>query len=265
MSQKRPKPGEDEDELLRQMKEFEASKSSISKENIVSFQKAKKPSKFAAARKAATESKISSPSENVVLKSVITEKEFNYDDFLKSMSSNPVSSGDVSESFPAVMKLDQIPAENAEKTSLFAQKMQKSTKIKKEIKAEIVINHERNRQWQSRLINQSQVLQNQDKQEIHEENIAKLNALSDKQIMEDRQQLLETMKPDLVAFLMQRKASKKRPKEDSIEKEMDSSEPPKKVLEGMKYLHMDKYETEKMEWMEEAPATSKVNTGKFLI
>ena len=83
---KRPKPGEDESEIIQQMKDFANSKPSISRENIVSFQKNKKPlSKFAQQRQAAATAEPSKTEQKYqqenVLKAVIQEKEFDYEQY----------------------------------------------------------------------------------------------------------------------------------------------------------------------------------------
>ena len=83
---KRPKPGEDEEELLRQMQSFEASKSSISSQNILSFQK-KKPSKFAQQRAAQKDKPVEKKEQDntpLVLKSVVQERHYDYNQFFQS-------------------------------------------------------------------------------------------------------------------------------------------------------------------------------------
>ena len=168
---KRPKPGEDEDALLKQMEEFESSKSSISRENnfsfqknkkqagfesskppissenIVNFQKNKKPmSKFAQQRQAQaanasgkTEQKYQQ--ENV-LKSVIEEKEFDYEQYtsqIMKVQKSDETGGIIA--FPDVKKLDRIvPSEKGK--SLFASQVNykpdaKSSKIQPKSKVNI--------------------------------------------------------------------------------------------------------------------------------
>ena len=83
---KRPKPGEEESEIIQQMRDFASSKPSISRENIVSFQKNKKPlSKFAQQRQAAATAEPSKTEQKYqqenVLKAVIQEKEFDYEQY----------------------------------------------------------------------------------------------------------------------------------------------------------------------------------------
>ena len=103
---KRPKPGEDEDELLRQMQEFEASKSSISSQNIVSFQK-KKPSKFAQQRAAQKEKPIEKEQDKapMVLKSVVQERNYDYNQF---MQNQPPKLSSTTVPFPTVKKLSNF-------------------------------------------------------------------------------------------------------------------------------------------------------------
>ena len=121
---KRPKPGDDESEIIQQMKDFESSKSSISRENIVSFQKDKKPlSKFAQQRQAAATAGPSKTDQKYqqenVLKAVIQEKEFDYEQYTAQIMKIQKPSETRVVAFPNVMKLDKIV--NSEKgKSLFS-------------------------------------------------------------------------------------------------------------------------------------------------
>ena len=121
---KRPKPGDDESEIIQQMRDFESSKSSISRENIVSFQKNKKPlSKFAQQRQAAATAGPSKTDQKYqqenVLKAVIQEKEFDYEQYTAQIMKIQKPSETRVVAFPNVMKLDKII--NSEKgKSLFS-------------------------------------------------------------------------------------------------------------------------------------------------
>ena len=121
---KRPKPGEDESEIIQQMRDFASSKSSISRENIVSFQKNKKPlSKFAQQRQAAATAEPSKTEQKYqqenVLKAVIQEKEFDYEQYTAQIMKIQKPSETRVVAFPNVMKLDKIV--NSEKgKSLFS-------------------------------------------------------------------------------------------------------------------------------------------------
>ena len=226
----RPKPGEDEEEIFRQMRNFEASKSSISSANIKSFQK-KKPSKFAQQRAAekVTEKNEEADKSSVVLKSVITERQFNYDQFSAQFHENTGA-------FPDVMKLSQVSgSEKSEGKSLFAKQLNLSkSEAKSNLNSEIV-SPQFHRDYQSRFLSESKIFTQKDKDEIHEANVAILNSKSEEQLKADREQLLSTMKPEMVEFLMHRKKALKRPHKKI------SPEPAKKLI----------FESEKMKWMED--------------
>jgi hypothetical protein len=135
---KRPKRGETEEDLLKEMKQFEASKASVLPENIVKFSKsnkdesAKKTSKFASERQQQQKRQhddddaTSKSSIAFILKSVVQEKDFtnsgNFDFIPKPEQEQP---------FPVAEKLllSEVVSEKAEdpkstkKKSLFAQQM----------------------------------------------------------------------------------------------------------------------------------------------
>ena len=252
----RPKADEDEDELLRQMAQFEASKSSISKQNVVSFAK-KKPSKFAqqraAAKSASTEAQNSTKSESTtsVLKAVIQEREFDYDQFTKQLESR--KSDETTNAFPTVMKLDKIVSNSDTNQSLFSRlSLDKAPKnINLESK---IVRREHDRDWSMNQIRKVKILNETEKQDIHESNVAILDSMSDEQLQEEKNAILAQMKPEIVQMLMKRRASKRPQNETETEIKMEVD--PKKPnvidenLTKKKYFNMDKIESDKMEWMQ---------------
>ena len=118
------KPCEGESEIIQQMRHLASSKQSISRENIVSFQKNKKPlSKFAQQRQAAATAEPSKTEQKYqqenVLKAVIQEKEFDYEQYTAQIMKIQKPSETRVVAFPNVMKLDKIV--NSEKgKSLFS-------------------------------------------------------------------------------------------------------------------------------------------------
>ena len=259
---KRPKPGEDEDELLRQMQEFEASKSSISSQNIVSFQK-KKPSKFAQQRAAQKEKPIEKEQEKapMVLKSVVQERNYDYNQFMQNQQ--PKQSPTVP--FPTVKKLSNFNTSGGKK-SLFAQQVEAKIDDENEecggnccdykaIVESLPTSQQYQRHWgeHSNLLNQSKILSDEDKVDIHEGNAAILNARSDEQLKEDREELLKTMDPNLVAFLKRRKAPKRKSESNLTEAEVPVKNP----------IHMSEIEHEKMEWMEDVQPTEPSEPKNF--
>jgi len=131
---KRPKRGETEEDLLKEMKQFESSKASVLPENIVNFSKkkdesAKKTSKFASERQQQKrqhddDDVASKSSIAFILKSVVQEK-----DFSNSGSFDFEQKPEPEQPFPVAEKLLLSDNKNAEppnsgkKKSLFAQQM----------------------------------------------------------------------------------------------------------------------------------------------
>ena len=265
---KRPKPGEDEDDLLREMEKFDASKASVSSSNIVSFQ-AKRKSKFAEQRSKAKERSGPKEEENTskVLLTVVKERGFNYDEFIsKTQSVQPTT-----HHFPTVMKLDKsIALNNATKkpgSSLFAQQIATSGKFYKAESNVIfnegsVISHQ-NRDWgeSSTYLSHinSNLLSDEVKSDIHEANVAILNTKTDEELQQDKNELLNTLSPEIIQFLMKRKASKRSSElmeDEGNSKIQPSSSAPKKSLIHRTNLtnialNTVKEEPEKMEWMED--------------
>ena len=282
---KLPKLPENEDEILRQVEAFDATKSSISSNNVVSF-KPKKKSKFAEQRAnkkndTTTEEKSSGSHETAtpnVLSAVVKEREFDYDTFLaKTMPST--QKGPKTEAFPTVMKLNTCCLDEQNKgMSLFAQQMA-TTNMDSEMSLPnsnntvkgIFVETKFKRDWgeSSRIISHSDVLTEKDIKDIHESNVEILNQRSDEQLMEEKNEILASLSPDVVQFLMRRKKSSKRTIDDVdyTEKRGDDEQfIPKKqqttdhekskqpvVTENTNYkpVHMDQYESEKMEWMQD--------------
>ena len=258
---KRPKPGEDEEELLRQMQNFEASKSSISSQNIKSFQK-KKPSKFAQQRAAQKDKPIEKKEQDntpLVLKSVVQERHYDYDQFMQSQPKQSTSAVP----FPTVKKLSNFNAPSGK--SLFAQQQVEEDERDCggccEIIRPLPASQQFQREWgeHSSLLNaeykKSPVLSDKDKVDIHEGNVAILNARSDEQLKQDRDDLLKTMDPNLVEFLKKRR--KKATKRKSESNEVTNVPPQKNPL------HMANIEHEKMEWMDDIEPTTESSPKNF--
>ncbi|XP_028994443.1 RNA polymerase II-associated protein 1 [Betta splendens] len=137
---------------------------------------------------------------------------------------------------------------------------------------------------------------------IHEENQAKLHAMSESEILEEQKKLLSQLDPGLVEFVRSRKAlspasASKQPegglplenvsrvsdsssaavlfqKPEDVEMEAEEEEelpPPPAVTEDdlpvkpqKKWVHMDKLEPEKLEWMRDLPVPRKKGTKKAM-
>ena len=263
---RRPNPGEDEDDLLREMQQFDPSKSSVSKQNIVSFQP-KKKSKFAEQRAKIKESQ--KQNEDVspqVLSNIVKEREVNHDQFVI-MTGNIIPSNDP---FPNVARIEkQKFQDSAAKSSksLFAQQLEEAGTSKASsvtCPQGSLVAETRNRDWgdASRILKTS--LSTKDKQDIHEANVAILDSKSDEELKKDRDELLEKLDPALVEFLMRRKAAKRPPEEPMTQDDGDQTQQPsmpKKILSQDvigRFPNMNKYEHDKMEWMEDVEPDDKV-------
>ena len=134
---KRPKRGETEEDLLKEMKQFEASKASVTPENIVNFSKsnkdesAKKTSKFASERQKQKrqhdddDGEASKSSIAFILKSVVQEKDFlNSDSFDFGQKMEPEQPFPVAEKLLLSYSHKTVDAsKSTKKKSLFAQQM----------------------------------------------------------------------------------------------------------------------------------------------
>lgn len=116
---------------------------------------------------------------------------------------------------------------------------------------------------------QSYVITGPDKDELHNENVHKLHGLSERQIIEERDMLLETMDPAIVAFLRAKRGTippiEKTPgmvEQEKIGQEIkiDDLEAPKEILthpDSEKWLNFDVVENSKLAWMK-SPETPKL-------
>ncbi|KAK7104068.1 hypothetical protein V1264_018842 [Littorina saxatilis] len=110
---------------------------------------------------------------------------------------------------------------------------------------------------------------------IHKENLAKLSEMSKEEILEEQRQLLQMLDPSLVAFLKSKskpakatasqpepKSSQRRTKEEPSRRQDNLDELPEDVplKESKKWVHMDKVEYDKLEWMKDLPPPSADDT-----
>lgn len=103
--------------------------------------------------------------------------------------------------------------------------------------------------------------------EIHRENLVKLNQMSEAEILREKSILESTLKPDLIKFLKNRKKNFQQSETNVIESTAmecqdipDLPEPSKDILETGKskgWIHMDSLEPEKLKWMKDLPIEEK--------
>uniref|UniRef100_A0A7N9AQQ7 RNA polymerase II associated protein 1 n=1 Tax=Mastacembelus armatus TaxID=205130 RepID=A0A7N9AQQ7_9TELE len=113
---------------------------------------------------------------------------------------------------------------------------------------------------------------------IHVENQAKLEAMSQSEIIEEQRKLLTQLDPRLVDFVRSRKAKSvlssaspsKQPKAKSSKENVPSESYLFSAVAGLpvkrqkEWVHMDKLEPEKLEWMRDLPAPKKKGTKKAM-
>lgn len=245
---------------MRQMQEFDSSASaSVQPHNVVRVgggkveeEEGKKRSKFAEMR-ASEKKKLKSKEEPIVLKAVVSERQTNSDQVHA-----PVGTANLS--FPPVLKLDPdaVMKGATKKKSLFAQQVAKDTKQHTSTIEEMDtwVPSTCKRDWGSEskiLAPMSSVLSAKDIQDIHEANASMLDSRTEEQLAQDREELLKSTDPTIIQFLMSRrqKATGEQKRNPEVKK--------KEVIPNVegsklsKYVHMDRLEKEKVEWMEDLP------------
>lgn len=113
---------------------------------------------------------------------------------------------------------------------------------------------------------------------IHEENMTKLASMSEEEIIAEQRKLLETLDPKLVEFLKLRKTQPLKSAETDVtmeqehisrslkserKEEKETVELPMKVEKD--WVHMNKIEYDKLEWMKDLPKPTAGDTEVFMI
>lgn len=120
----------------------------------------------------------------------------------------------------------------------------------------------------------SYILTGADGETIHAENVRKIQSMSEKEILEERNKLLATMDPAIVAFLKSRRKKLKieetaMPSISNLNQagrdiNVEDIEAPVQLLsqpESEKWIHFDVIETNKLAWMKDV-ITCKSNEKK---
>lgn len=122
---------------------------------------------------------------------------------------------------------------------------------------------------------QSYILSGADSKQIHEENVNIIKSLSEKEIMEEREKLMSTMDPALIAFLKTRRSKEvlqnrnptiKEQNEAAEDIQIEDIEPAKEILTEPKaenWLNFDVVETNKLAWMKNVDIPKIKATEKF--
>ncbi|XP_063709382.1 RNA polymerase II-associated protein 1 [Culicoides brevitarsis] len=248
---KRPSKDESERELLRMQREYLAEKRKnketqpaakfvrLNKDGVEEPKDTR--SAFARSRNI---KKSSEKTSKVVIGDIVERKDpFNEDqfkDFDEDLSS---------EAFPKPIKLNlnDLKEENSDKTSLFGKTLKLKTK-----------ENAKKNQIHEKIGQKSVLLQGSDAAAIHQENIKRLENLSEEEIMKEREELLKNIDPSLIDFLKSKRSNTKIEEKSSENVKMDFDEGSleeisivddlTKHAETQNWLHFDVVETEKLQW-----------------
>ncbi|CAF2858976.1 unnamed protein product [Rotaria sp. Silwood2] len=164
--------------------------------------------------------------------------------------------------------LDKIVLPNVKKASLFAKQMCRDGKLKtcKELE-ETKISSTNQQISRSSLLTGSglgEVTGEREIQRIHKENIDRLNSMDEKEILAEKEKLLNSLDPKLIAFMRKRnrkegediiRINEKSPVEKmDLDDQTTSTNLPVDV--DSRWVHMDNIEYEKLEWMKDLPKPS---------
>ncbi len=244
---RRPRPTDTEDTLLAEQEAFRSSEASVTSGNIVSSRVKERPTEEAAA--AVTKETLDPP----VLTGHVVERRPIY----CRLPERPKEVG--TKSFPAVFKLtaDDITEKPEEMTtttkkSLFSQAVASRRGEKTRPQEASRTSGTTSRPLlpsRSAIVEGSSLEKGaREAEKIHLENLERIQKMTLSEIEEARRELLGAMKPETVAFLKTKALT------IASEKQEDEVPPEKKVRESAaevaaSFLHMDKPEPEKMEWM----------------
>lgn len=105
----------------------------------------------------------------------------------------------------------------------------------------------------------SYILEGEEKDEIHKENVDRLKGMTEEEIINEQQTLIDALDPEIVKFFKSKRIvdnldSTEEKKEEKEYKEevvqVDQIETAKEVIQrSEKWLHFNEVETEKMQWM----------------
>ncbi|KAJ8961047.1 hypothetical protein NQ314_005976 [Rhamnusium bicolor] len=272
----RPKPGETEEDLLRLQGEFEKNKA----ENKV------KPAATFVSERNNDENKkqpdnIGSDNFEIGEQLANTFEAIPSDIKLQSIIEKQIAPKNVSfkfnkgQGFPQAKRRD--PNVSTGKGSIFAQQMKKIKKdevpMDTEITKSILVIREKNENIplsnitvkpnmrNEYLPSQSYILTGSDREQIHEENVNVLKNMSEQEILEEREKLLATMDPAIVAFLKSRRKNEiiesrtptiKEQNDAAEDMDIEEIETPVELLtqpSAEKWLNFDTIETNKLAWM----------------
>ncbi len=153
--------------------------------------------------------------------------------------------------------------------SIFAQQLRKAKMVREEtaekpsVKLPPFLN-------QSSTIAQA-VLGETEAKKIHQENLQKLSSMTEEDILREQQQLLQNLDPKLVALLKNKKQTALSSKQvvveakpvDQTRVEVEPEVEEIKELKNSKWVHMDRVEKEKVQWMSSLPPIKEISGESF--
>jgi len=184
---------------------------------------------------------------------------------------NPTANAFPEAKFRGDEDFDKITLPNVKKASLFAKQMYRDGKLKtcRDLEETKVTSDKQNLPRSHLLtgIGLGEVTGEREMKRIHDENTDRLKSMDEKEILAEKEKLLKTLDPKLISFIRQRhkKSNETVPIRESMETEksetkMTSTENALPIEIDSRWLHMDKVEHEKLEWMKDLPKPSAQRT-----
>lgn len=259
----RPKPGESEEDLLRQQREFLRGKISPSVK-IINKRSEKRVSKFANKHKLLKKDSNSAISSSVL--GDIKEKIPDYSNWSMSL-------GEFKKGFPEPFSSDTTYQD--EKASVFVEQLtqQKLAPIDDPMESSEL-------EERSNIAgNRSYILCGPDSTSIHQENLKLLSKMSPEQILAEQENLKRSLDPNLLKFILSKRKSTKRhsndcsmevdkcesddkdtiPPPDTNMRQINVPEDVMSLKQENKWLHMDVLEGDKLSWIGDIPSVKFVD------
>ena len=167
----------------------------------------RKKSKFAQQRKLNSDLELNSKANSSIMKSVIVEKTFGSEKPFVFTSASSASAASALP-FPIIEKLASTTVEKSEndsKKSLFSLSQSGGIEKKPQPEPEMeIVDSESCYSWtRSKVIGST--LKAEDVSEIHDENVSKLNSMSEEEIRREQQNLLSSLDPEIIKLLTNKK------------------------------------------------------------
>uniref|UniRef100_A0A336LKS0 CSON010847 protein n=1 Tax=Culicoides sonorensis TaxID=179676 RepID=A0A336LKS0_CULSO len=270
---KRPSKNDSEKEILRMQREFLAEKRKNKElQPAAKFVRLTKEgndqpeidtrSAFAKSRNI-SKSKSEKKTEGIIIGEIVERK---FDCYGDDDSFNKIEETS-SDPFPKPVKLnlssmtDEDSASSVQKTSIFGKTFKSKRNENTEMKTSLKVN----------LGNKSALIEGAEAEDIHRENVKKLESLSEEQIIKEREELLKKLDPSLIEFLKSKRnqttskensvLNKTDDQKSTVEMDVDPASSSSAIntmsaipvvdqitKNAQNWLHFDVLEPEKLEW-----------------